>query len=199
MTKIQYCKDCGMDLTNHQRTNKTIQCRDCFNEYMRKKQKEFKREQLYWGGDFAPPLYGGYACKTKPGHYHDDEQKEYVENILKAIGWTKSEEGVWYKNGIKNKDQEWECFNEVGPTIHGTAIQSKFKRIFRDNPELLPLLPKHKVYGPLVIRHIQEAYFLKGYPNEKLISEFDITQKDVKWIKESTYRKYRQNEKKNKR
>jgi hypothetical protein len=51
--------------------------------------------------------FGGAAIKTKPNEYYNDIQKNAVFNIMKAFNWTYNENGVWSKEGIKDKDNNW--------------------------------------------------------------------------------------------
>lgn len=45
---------------------------------------------------------------AKPYQYKDPKQKEYVEKVMKACGWTWNEkEGFWWKEGIREKNGTW--------------------------------------------------------------------------------------------
>ena len=51
---------------------------------------------------------GGHdMCPQRPGIYSDHYQQEQTEGFLTALGWTKSEEGIWWKEGFKTAGGIW--------------------------------------------------------------------------------------------
>ena len=49
-----------------------------------------------------------YVLPEKPGDYSGVEVfKEDVYNLLTLIGWKMSDNGVWFKDGLKDKNNNW--------------------------------------------------------------------------------------------
>jgi hypothetical protein len=72
-------------------------CKDCHNKCNR--DKTLVRLKEKGGSERVPP---------KPNTYADPYQKEFVFDFMKVMGWSfNTENGVWYKEGIKDKDNNW--------------------------------------------------------------------------------------------
>jgi hypothetical protein len=76
-------------------------CKKCHNEYTGIRQKEYYEEKYKNNG-------GSERIIPKPNQYTDVYQKEQTHWLMNLLGWTYNDNGVWSKEGIKNKDKEWD-------------------------------------------------------------------------------------------
>ena len=71
---------------------------------------------------------GGEKYYIQPNTYSNDLQKTAVFNIMKALNWKFNEEkGIWYKPGIKDKNNKWSNIKPTKPN----------KFIFIRTPEIV--------------------------------------------------------------
>jgi len=77
------------------------QCIICVREYELRIRTEKNTKYKMENG-------GSERVKQKPGDYTDIYQEQQVTEFLTALGWKLNTNGVWSKEGFKNKDKVWE-------------------------------------------------------------------------------------------
>jgi len=195
------CKDCGVEITEENvigGSYKLLKCRPCYDRYMVKKLSETNRERRYWDAKNGAPLYGPGQMRVNPGEYYNDKQEEYVSDILKAIGWSKSDKNIWYKKGIKDENGTFTCFTSI-PKGWINNKSTKYRLYFQKHPEDIPTLKRSrrnfKHFDDLKqVRDIQLEFFLKNQTRKRLAEKYGVTEKYVVWIIESTYRVFKINQ-----
>jgi hypothetical protein len=101
-TLFKFCPDCNEwklienNFYRHSKRFPNARCKEC----ERKKDKDEYWEKLEAKG-------GHDMCPVKPGHYSDVWQQEQTEGFLTVLGWKKTEEGVWWKEGFKTAEGVW--------------------------------------------------------------------------------------------
>lgn len=191
-----YCKDCGIQLNDENRTSKDIlkQCRDCYRIYTNQKAREHRYEKQYWGDQV--PLYSNHKVKKYPGEWADEEQKQYVYYILKTIGWKHNKQkDIWYDNKIKNKDGEWLVDVKRRPF---RRYDSKVRNYVGKDYDKLPRVAygktnPEKIFDQDTLRDIQILFFIKGISTRELVEMYQCTKKNIDWIIYTTYKEFRKN------
>jgi hypothetical protein len=77
------------------------QCITCVREYENKTRRKKDEERKINNG-------GSERVKQRPGDYADEYQEGQVTEFLTLLGWVLNENGVWSKDGFKDKDKKWE-------------------------------------------------------------------------------------------
>lgn len=101
----KYCPECETYkiLSEFYKSNQTgklfKKCKACHNINV----KEASR--LYW--DEKRRTIGCERVSVKPNTYLDEVQKEQTFWLMELLGWTYNDNGVWSKEGIKDKDKNW--------------------------------------------------------------------------------------------
>ncbi|CAB5214078.1 hypothetical protein UFOVP185_10 [uncultured Caudovirales phage] len=94
----KFCKGCEIykprDEFYQQQLKFNSRCRACEAMYQSKIRAERK-------------LLGYDVDTKKPNSYLNEEQRNDVFMVMEAIGWTYNDNGVWSKEGIKDKDKVW--------------------------------------------------------------------------------------------
>ena len=101
------CPECN-EVKHHQefyyikRTgNYFKKCKICINRITREGQRlRYDTRKTENGGSERVPV--------KPNIYADEYQKAQTFWVLELMGWKYNENGVWSKEGIKNKDKQWD-------------------------------------------------------------------------------------------
>ena len=75
-------------------------CKVCHNQYTCKRQHEYYQKRYETCG-------GSEKVLPKPNAYMDKYQEEQTHWVMKLMGWTYNDNGVWSKEGIKDKDNNW--------------------------------------------------------------------------------------------
>ena len=102
----KFCKNCNQyKLLTDYYVNKSIKgyatwCKVCHNGHTRRKQLEYYQNKYENNG-------GSERILSKPGTYVDKYQKEQTFWVMDLMGWTYNENGVFSKEGIKDKDKNW--------------------------------------------------------------------------------------------
>jgi hypothetical protein len=102
----KFCKNCNQyKLLTDYYVNKGINgyatwCKVCHNTHTRQKQIDYYQNKYKNNG-------GSERVLAKPNNYTDEYQKEQTFWIMQVMGWTFNENGVWSKDGIKDKDNNW--------------------------------------------------------------------------------------------
>jgi hypothetical protein len=102
-TKLfKVCKECkewkliDEDFYRHSKKWSNARCKEC--------ERKIETEKYYQEIEDN----GGHdRCPTKVGVYADIYQQEQTESFLTLLGWKKSDEGVWWKEGFKTQDGLW--------------------------------------------------------------------------------------------
>lgn len=76
-------------------------CKNCHRNYSTQKQKDYYQDKYKTKG-------GSERVLIKPNHYTDIYQEQQTHWVMKLMGWTFNENGVWSKEGIKDKDNVWD-------------------------------------------------------------------------------------------
>ena len=108
----KFCKNCNQyKLLTDYYVNKSINgyatwCKVCHNGHTRKKQLEYYQNKYENNG-------GSERVLSKANNFTDEYQKEQTFWIMELMGWTYNENGVWSKEGIKDKDKNWTNVKKV--------------------------------------------------------------------------------------
>ena len=89
--------------TNFYRNSKKASSKRC-----KKCQNEIDKKKYY---DKIDQKSGHDLCPQKPGVYADHYQQEQTEEFLTLLGWKKSENNTWFKEGWKTPEGEWLKYN----------------------------------------------------------------------------------------
>ena len=76
-------------------------CRICHNQYTCKRQHEYYQKKWETCG-------GSEKVLPKPNTYMDKYQEAQTHWVMELIGWKFNDNGVWSKEGIKDKDNNWD-------------------------------------------------------------------------------------------
>jgi hypothetical protein len=112
------CKECGewklidTDFYRHSKKWPNARCKECEREIEKQKYEQEIEDK------------GGHdMCPVKVGVYADKYQQEQTEGFLTALGWKKSENGVWWKEGFKTPEGIWLKRNNKGRKYKGRVIR----------------------------------------------------------------------------
>jgi hypothetical protein len=96
----------------------------------------------------------------KPNTYQDDAQKDITFKLMEAMGWTFNDNGVWSKEGVKDKDKNW-AFKELPTYVAPPLLRIRKKGI-----------PTHPAFN-----HVDEINELrkKGYTYLYLCRHFKMS------------------------
>lgn len=75
-------------------------CKVCHNNKSKEATRRYYEEKRKNNG-------GSETISPKPNTYRDEYQKEQTFWIMELMGWTYNDNGVWSKEGIKDKDKNW--------------------------------------------------------------------------------------------
>ena len=132
----------------------TSRCKICHNE----KNKRLYKEKIEDNG-------GGLVVPRYPNTYGDELQKQNTFQIMEAMGWIFNDNGVWSKEGIKNKDKKW-AFKERPDYVKytGKYIEPTYPKV------------KHKSY-----EHIDKIKELlqQGYPMYYVCKEYGMARQTL--------------------
>jgi hypothetical protein len=163
--QIEYkqCKNCKefLPITNYYAARAgryagklVARCKVCHNE----KNKRLYKEKIEDNG-------GGLVVPRYPNTYADELQKQNTFEIMTAMGWTFNENGVWSKDGIKDKDKIW-------------AFRLKPDYVKYTGKDKQPVYTKvrHKAY-----QHIDKINELlkQGYPLRYVCKEFGMARQTL--------------------
>lgn len=110
-------------------------CKSCVSEKSKATIKEKTRQN---GGSERVP--------HPPNEYADEEQKEQTFWVMKLMGWTYNDNGVWSKEGFKDKNKVWYKFEEKVKPKRPANINGGRK-----------ILPVHKKVNEVIQKH-KEGY-----------------------------------------
>ena len=133
----------------------TARCKVCHNE---NKKKEYRQKVEDNGGGLVVPMY--------PNTYGDEHQRVNTFLLMEAMGWVFNDNGVWSKEGIKDKDKVWEF--RLRPDY--------VKYTGKNRPKEYPKI-KHKSYA-----RISEMNDLleQGYPLYYICKEFGVARQTLR-------------------
>ena len=101
MIEQRQCKNCNEIKNMNEFYVNRYQCITCVREkeatYRRKESLQRRMEN---GGSERIP--------QKPGVYADEYQEAQVSEFLIVLGWELNDNGVWSKEGFKDKNKKWE-------------------------------------------------------------------------------------------
>lgn len=193
---VKVCNECGDQLIGENIVTylNIKKCKTCYSIYQRKAEKRTRREQVYWDTEFGAPLYGPSQVRKNPGEYCDNQQEQYITNILVAMGWSKSDNGIWWKEGIKDKEGKFTCFTSLPKSILGKS-KTKFRDYFKKNPNEIPVLKRSSKnlkdpHDKQRVRDVQLQFFLKNKTRYQVAEMFDVELKYVTNILEMTYKSF---------
>ena len=157
--------------------------------------KECYRKKYHTGitrsrkNEWEPPTYYNQILE-KPGKFVDAEQKKYVHDILKSIGWKQSPKGHWYDNKIRDIDGKW--LKELKNIPMKTkSVPSKYM-IWLEERELgIPRVRyelKDRYFTDEQVDQIQKEYFFKHYTVPYLSFRYQCDEKEIKYIIHRTYK-----------
>ena len=127
------CKNC-----NEMKDIKTgyyahrFECITCIREYELRLRTEKNTKHKMENG-------GSERVKQTPGDYTDIYQEQQVTEFLTALGWKLNPNGVWSKEGFKNKDKVWEKPFKKYKKINDNYKGSERSSVYEKRDELLEL------------------------------------------------------------
>ena len=89
---------------------------------------------------------GSERVKQTPGDYGDIYQEQQVTEFLTALGWKLNPNGVWSKEGFKNKDKVWEKPFKKYKKINDNYKGSERSSVYEKRDELLELRKNGMTY-----------------------------------------------------
>lgn len=97
----QTCPHCKKDLplTSYYESGRGVKGRYCIS-CVRKNQNEKNYRKVMSNG-------GSERVPVQPNKYMDEFQKAQTFMVLERLGWKYNDNGVWSKEGVKTKDNEW--------------------------------------------------------------------------------------------
>jgi hypothetical protein len=160
----KFCKNCNQyKLLTDYYVNKGINgyatwCKVCHNSHTRQKQTEYYQNKYKNNG-------GSERVLSKPNNYTDEYQKEQTFWVMELMGWTYNENGVFSKDGIKDKDNNWmnvknvpKKKKEIGVRVSREYDVDKIKEL-RENGLFLNEIAKiMKCSKPTVMKLLKTAY-----------------------------------------
>jgi hypothetical protein len=102
----KFCVECNTwkikkDYYSSKQTGKLFKkCKKCHNKWGQQASKQYWEEKKRNKG-------GSERVDVRPDIYMDEFQKEQVFWLMELLGWTYNDNGVWSKDGIKDKDKNW--------------------------------------------------------------------------------------------
>lgn len=108
------------------------QCIICVREYELRIRTEKNTKYKMENG-------GSERVKQKPGDYTDIYQEAQTKEFLTLLGWELNPNGVWSKEGFKNKDKVWEKPLKKYKKINDNYQGSERSPVYLKRDELLEL------------------------------------------------------------
>ena len=160
----KFCKNCNQyKLLTEYYVNKGINgyatwCKVCHNTHTRQKQIEFYQNKYKNNG-------GSERVLAKGNSYTDEFQRKQTFWVMELMGWTFNENGIWSKEGIKDKDNNWMNVKKV-PKKKKEYVPRESReydvdkiRELRENGMILSDIAKMmKCSKPTVIKLLKTAY-----------------------------------------
>ena len=127
---------------------KSLRCKDCHQNYYFERKRKIRELK----GEKVKPV------PNKVNTYADEYQKVNTFEMMQVMGWTFNDNGIWSKEGVKDKDKNW-AFKElptyVAPPLLGTRMKGvNTHPAFNHVDEIKELLKKGYTYL-YVCRHFQ--------------------------------------------
>lgn len=161
---FKFCKNCNQyKLLTEYYVNKKINgyatwCKVCHNAHQYKKQREYYDNKFKNNG-------GSERILATPGKYVDEYQKEQAFWVMELMGWKHNENGVWSKEGIKDKDKNWPNVKKVPKKkrVYGLRHSrvydiDKIKELREDGMILSDIAKIMKCSKPTVMKLLKTAY-----------------------------------------
>jgi hypothetical protein len=126
------CKDCNEIKNMNEFYLNRNQCIVC----VREKEATYRRKEIL---KRRMENGGSERVKQKPGDYTDIYQEKQVTEFLTALGWKLNPNGVWSKEGFKNKDKVWEKPFKKYKKINDNYKGSERSSVYEKRDELLEL------------------------------------------------------------
>jgi Mor family transcriptional regulator len=137
-------------------------CKQCHVKHYREKIVENNKDK---GGSERVSYY--------PNTYVDQYQKEQTFWIMELMGWTYNDNGVWSKEGMKDKDKVWTNIDETNKkkkyqNYNGgrkiLAVHSKIEDVIRDHNNGNNFFDLADIYN---CSHTTIRKLIKDYYDEK--------------------------------
>ena len=178
------CRICGKIGYEQDMTSNGYYHKNCY--YQKYKHTINKKKN-----DYTLPSYYGQV-DPNPGVFYNDAQEKEVAAILRAIGWKRSQKGIWYDDKIKSKTGEWLIeFSEPSPLKVKYTDPSKYLTWIQENNIDLPKI-RYKNRKPYFtnqeIDDIQDQYFNHRVTAKYLAHKYECNIKEVKYVIHRTYR-----------
>lgn len=150
------------DFYIHKQTNKHFSiCKECQIGSSRVAAKEYWENKRKNNG-------GSEKVRPRPNMYTDQYQKEQTFWVMELMGWTYNDNGVWSKEGIKDKNKVWDKIPEVpkvvkvkkGPRPSAVLDMDKVRELREQGLTFNKIGEIFKVSGTTIIK-----YFYKDEEN----------------------------------
>jgi hypothetical protein len=116
------------------------QCITCVREYENKTRRTKDEERMINNG-------GSERVKQKPGDYTDQYQEGQTTEFLTLLGWVLNDNGVWSKEGFKDKNKNWlKPIKKYISKNHTNYHGSERSPVYQKRDELIKLKEKGMTY-----------------------------------------------------
>lgn len=152
----------------HMRNGKTHSnhCKECFNKQSRERARKTRETD-----------FDNWIVYQEPYKYKNERQKQQTEEFLTKIGWEfNPNNGIWYKDGIKDENGNWLVIPDDAPEAgshHLTPEEAEFiklnwkKTVFKYED----FMSEFNVTRSKIERAIQGRHSLKPKLSEDEIQE----------------------------
>ena len=119
---------------------KRHQCITCVREYENKTRRKKDEERRINNG-------GSERVKQTPGDYADEYQEGQTTEFLTLLGWVLNDNGVWSKEGFKDKNKVWSKPIKKYKQKHSPNHKgSERSPVYEKRDELIKLKEKRMTY-----------------------------------------------------
>lgn len=180
-----YCRICEESVDDQYMIKSGYYCKTCYKKKYHSGPKKVRKNE------WEPPTYNN-QMPDKPGEFYNDQQRKYVYDILRAIGWTKSHKGYWYDNKLRDKDGNWLIeFEQPSPMKSKNYKPSKYFVWLKKYNKPIPKVRYHSrepYFTDEIIDIIQEQYFVDNLTIEYLAYKYECDKREIAWIVHRTYK-----------
>jgi hypothetical protein len=162
--RYKICTTCNeikphVDFYISSKGNVSKNCRECTHE----KYRTTTRENIKNNG-------GSERVCNQPNKYVDEEQKKQTFWVMELMGWKYNDNGVWSKDGFKDKDKNWYLFKETKKKVVRRTNDNtgrKFAEVYKHTDELIK-----KYYDGVNMYELAYIYKCSHTTIRKIIKEY---------------------------
>lgn len=185
---MAYCGICSRDVDDDDMLSNGYYCKSC---YKRKYHSGPKKERR---NPWEPPTYNN-QIPNNPGEFYNEEQRKYVYDILRAIGWTKSHKGHWYDNKLVDRDGKW--LVDFGPIAkRQKGMKSRYTHYItnylNNKIPFITYTNKEPYFTNEQIKEIQKKFFIDRYTAPYLSHYYECDEREILWVIQMTYKRLKE-------